>query len=64
MRAKGENTSVARVNVEDRESRVRVKGESNSVVRVEGEGTSVVRIEDIDGVDGDDFVINELEIGT
>jgi hypothetical protein len=29
----------------------------------EGEGTSVVRVMRGDEVDGDDFVINELEIG-
>jgi hypothetical protein len=34
------------------------------VVRAEGEGTSVVRVMNGERVDGDDFVINELEIGT
>jgi hypothetical protein len=34
------------------------------VVRAEGKGTSVVRVMNGERVDGDDFVINELEIGT
>ncbi len=61
VRAEGEGTSVVRAEGEGT-SVVRAEGEGTSVVRAAG--TSVVRVMNGERVDGDDFVINELEIGT